>query len=166
MKSDKKIIFKKTSKKITQLIKLALDFEKGLYYIDNMIRNKLKVKKSKIALDFVRYSGYIIWRIKWKDKKIMTIYGETLEIKNVTEGYTKEQVEQNIEQFTEDRNEALYELYEMKRETVAFNESGNKYGYENLLDDTNFFTPTDFTDTYNVKGFDDEQVVEILEGMI
>tara|TARA_Y100001970_G_C14016202_1_gene741054 strand:- start:310 stop:492 length:183 start_codon:yes stop_codon:yes gene_type:complete len=60
MKSDKKIIFKKTSKKITQLIKLALDFEKGLYYIDNMIRNKLKVKKSKIALDFVRYSGYII----------------------------------------------------------------------------------------------------------
>ena len=65
----------------------------------------------------------------------MVIYGETLEIKNVTEGYTKEQVEQNIEQFTEDRNEALYELYEIKRETAAFNESGNKYGYEMLLDD-------------------------------
>ena len=96
----------------------------------------------------------------------MKIYGETLEIKNVTEGYTKEQIEQNIEQFTEDRNEALYELYEMKRETSAFNESGNKYGYENLLDDTDFFTPTDFTDTYSVKGFTDEQVVEILEGMI
>tara|TARA_B100000614_G_scaffold221368_1_gene208509 strand:+ start:373 stop:663 length:291 start_codon:yes stop_codon:yes gene_type:complete len=96
----------------------------------------------------------------------MVIYGETLEIKNVTEGYTKEQVEQNIEQFTEDRNEALYELYEIKRETAAFNESGNKYGYEMLLDDTDFFTPTDFTDTYSVKGFDDEQVVEILEGML
>ena len=96
----------------------------------------------------------------------MVIYGETLEIKNVTEGYTKEQVEQNIEQFTEDRNEALYELYDMKRETAAFNESGNKYGYEMLLDDTDFFTPTDFTDTYSVKGFTDEQVVEILEGMI
>ena len=96
----------------------------------------------------------------------MVIYGETLEIKNVTEGYTKEQVEQNIEQFTEDRNEALYELYEIKRETAAFNESGNKYGYEMLLDDTDFFTPTDFTDTYSVKGFTDEQVVEILEGMI
>ena len=96
----------------------------------------------------------------------MVIYGETLEIKNVTEGYTKEQVEQNIEQFTEDRNEALYELYEIKRETAAFNESGNKYGYEMLLDDTDFFTPTDFTDIYNVKGFDDEQVVEILEGML
>ena len=96
----------------------------------------------------------------------MVIYGETLEIKNVTEGYTKEQIEQNIEQFTEDRNEALYELYDMKRETAAFNESGNKYGYEMLLDDTDFFTPTDFTDIYNVKGFDDEQVVEILEGML
>ena len=33
MKSDKKIIFKKTSKKITQLTKIALDFNKGLYYI-------------------------------------------------------------------------------------------------------------------------------------
>ena len=96
----------------------------------------------------------------------MTIYGKTLEIKNVVEGYTKEQIEQNIEQFTEQRNEALYDLYEMKRETLAFNEGGNKYGYENLLDDTDFFTPTDFTDIYNVKGFTDEQVVEILEGMI
>ena len=96
----------------------------------------------------------------------MTIYGEILEIKNVTEGYTKEQVEQNIEQFTEDRNEALYDLYEMKRETLAFNEGGNKYGYLELLDDTDFFTPTDFTDIYNVKGFTNEQVIEILEGMI
>ena len=34
MKSDKKIIFKKTFKKITQLTKKALDFEKGLYYIE------------------------------------------------------------------------------------------------------------------------------------
>jgi len=33
MKSDKKIIFKKTSKKTTQLTKIALDFNKGLYYI-------------------------------------------------------------------------------------------------------------------------------------
>ena len=66
----------------------------------------------------------------------MTVYGKTLEIKNVTEGYTKEQVEQNIEQFTEDRNEALYNLYELKRETLAFNEGGNKEGYCNLLDDT------------------------------
>jgi hypothetical protein len=33
MKSDKKTIFKKTSKKITQLTKIALDFNKGLYYI-------------------------------------------------------------------------------------------------------------------------------------
>ncbi len=96
----------------------------------------------------------------------MTIYGKTLEIKNVVEGYTKEQIEQNIEQFTEQRNEALYDLYEMKRETLAFNEGGNKYGYLELLDDTDFFTPTDFTDIYNVKGFTDEQVVEILEGMI
>ena len=77
----------------------------------------------------------------------MTIYGKTLEL-------------------NENTNDALYNLYEMKRETLAFNEGGNKYGYENLLDDTDFFTPTDFTDTYNVKGFEDEQVVEILEGMI
>ena len=96
----------------------------------------------------------------------MTIYGKTLEIKNVAEGYTKEQIEQNIEQFTEQRNEALYDLYEMKRENLAFNEGGNKYGYLELLDDTDFFTPEDFTDTYNVKGYTDEQVIEILEGMI
>ena len=96
----------------------------------------------------------------------MTIYGKTLEIKNVVEGYTKEQIEQNIEQFTEQRNEALYDLYEMKRETLAFNEGGNKYGYLELLDDTDFVTPEDFTDIYNVKDFTDEQVVEILEGMI
>ena len=96
----------------------------------------------------------------------MVIYGETLEIKDVTEGYTKEQVEQNIEKFTDERNDALYNLYELKRETLAFNEGGNKEGYLNLLDDTDFFTPEDFTDTYNVKGFEDEQVVEILEGMI
>ena len=96
----------------------------------------------------------------------MVIYGETLEIKDVTEGYTKEQVEQNIEQFTDKRNEALYNLYETKRETLAFNEGGNKYGYENLLDDTDFFTPVDFTDTYNVKNFTDKEVVEILGGFI
>ena len=77
----------------------------------------------------------------------MTIYGKTLEL-------------------NENTNDALYNLYEMKRETLAFNEGGNKYGYENLLDDTDFFTPVDFTDTYNVKGYTDEQVVEILEGMI
>ena len=47
----------------------------------------------------------------------MVIYGKTLEIKDVTEGYTKEQIEQNIEQFTEDRNEALYDLYNVKRAT-------------------------------------------------
>ena len=51
----------------------------------------------------------------------------------------------------------------MKRET-CFNEGGNKEGYLELLDDTDFFTPTDFTDTYNVKDFTDEQVIEILEG--
>ena len=96
----------------------------------------------------------------------MTIYGKTLEIKNVTEGYTKEQIEQNIEMFTEQRNEALYDLYEMKRETLAFNEGGNKEGYCDLLDDTDFFTPEDFTDTYNVKGFTTEQVEQILNNMI
>ena len=89
-----------------------------------------------------------------------------LTIPNFTEGFTKEQIEQNIEMFTEQRNEALYDLYEMKRETLAFNEGGNKEGYCDLLDDTDFFTPTDFTDTYNVKDFTDEQVIEILEGMI
>ena len=96
----------------------------------------------------------------------MTIYGKTLEIKNVTEGYTKEQIEQNIEQFTEQRNEALYDLYEMKRETLAFNESGNEEGYLDLLDDTDFFTPEDFTDIYNVKGFTTEEVEQILNNMI
>ena len=73
----------------------------------------------------------------------MTIYGKTLEL-------------------NENTNDALYNLYEMKRETLAFNEGGNKYGYLELLDDTDFFTPVDFTDTYNVKGYTDEQVVEIL----
>ena len=77
----------------------------------------------------------------------MTIYGKTLELK-------------------ENTNELLYDLYEMKRETLAFNEGGNKYGYENLLDDTDFFTPVDFTDTYNVKNFTDKEVVEILGGFI
>ena len=96
----------------------------------------------------------------------MVIYEKTLEIKDVTEGYTKEQVEQNIEQFTDERNEALYNLYETKRETLAFNEGGNKYGYLELIDDTDFFTAEDFTDTYNVKGFTDEEIVEILGEMI
>jgi len=96
----------------------------------------------------------------------MVIYGKTLEIKDVTEGYTKEQVEQNIEKFTDERNEALYNLYETKRETLAFNEGGNKYGYLELIDDTDFFTPEDFTDTYNVKNFTDKEVVEILGGFI
>jgi|TARA_B100001094_G_scaffold117610_1_gene113425 hypothetical protein len=77
----------------------------------------------------------------------MTIYGKILEL-------------------NENTNDALYNLYEMKRETLAFNEGGNKYGYENLLDDTDFFTPVDFTDTYNVKGYTDEQVLEILGGFI
>ena len=77
----------------------------------------------------------------------MTIYGKTLEL-------------------NENTNDALFDLYEMKRETLAFNEGGNKYGYLELLDDTDFFTPEDFTDTYNVKGYTDEQVIEILEGMI
>ena len=77
----------------------------------------------------------------------MTIYGKTLEL-------------------NENTNEQLYDLYEMKRETLAFNEGGNKYGYLELLDDTDFFTPEDFTDIYNVKGYTDEQVIEILEGMI
>ena len=77
----------------------------------------------------------------------MTIYGKTLEL-------------------NENTNDALYDLYEMKRETLAFNEGGNKYGYLELLDDTDFFTPVDFTDTYNVKGYTDEQVLEILGGFI
>ena len=74
----------------------------------------------------------------------MTIYGKTLELNVNT-------------------NDALYDLYEMKRETLAFNEGGNKYGYLELLDDTDFFTPEDFTDTYNVKGFTDEQVIAMCE---
>ena len=77
----------------------------------------------------------------------MTIYGKTLEL-------------------NENTNDALYNLYEMKRETLAFNEGGNKYGYLELIDDTDFFTPEDFTDTYNVKGFTDEEIVEILGEMI
>ena len=77
----------------------------------------------------------------------MVIYGETLE----------------INENTENTNQAVYDLYEMKRETLAFNESGNKQGYEDLLDDTDFFTPEDFTDTYNVKGFTDEQVIAMCE---
>ena len=80
----------------------------------------------------------------------MTIYGKTLE----------------INENTENTNQAVYDLYEMKRETLAFNEGGNKEGFCDLLDDTDFFTPEDFTDTYNVKDFTDEQVIEILEGMI
>ena len=74
----------------------------------------------------------------------MTIYGKTLEL-------------------NENTNDALYDLYEMKRETLAFNEGGNKEGYLELLDDTDFFTPEDFTDTYNVKGFTDEQVIAMCE---
>ena len=77
----------------------------------------------------------------------MVIYGKTLEL-------------------NENTNDALYNLYEMKRETLAFNEGGNKYGYLELIDDTDFFTPEDFTDTYNVKGFTDEEIVEILGEMI
>ena len=77
----------------------------------------------------------------------MTIYGKILEL-------------------NENTNDALYRLEEVQRETLAFNEGGNKYGYENLLDDTDFFTPVDFTDTYNVKGYTDEQVLEILGGFI
>ena len=74
----------------------------------------------------------------------MTIYEKTLEL-------------------NENTNDALYDLYEMKRETLAFNEGGNKEGYLELLDDTDFFTPEDFTDIYNVKGFTDEQVIAICE---
>ena len=66
-------------------------------------------------------------------------------------------------ELNENTNEQLYNLYEMKRETLAFNEGGNKQGYEDLLDDTDFFTPEDFTDIYNVKGFTDEQVIAICE---
>ena len=86
-------------------------------------------------------------KIILRKEKIMTIYGKTLELK-------------------ENTNEQLYDLYEMKRETLAFNESGNKEGYLDLLDDTDFFTPEDFTDIYNVKGFTTEQVEQILNNMI
>ena len=74
----------------------------------------------------------------------MTIYGKTLEL-------------------NENTNEQLYNLYEMKRETLAFNESGNKQGYEDRLDDTEFFTPEDFLAIYSVKGFTDEQVIKMCE---
>ena len=80
----------------------------------------------------------------------MVLYGKTLE----------------INENTENTNQAVYDLYEAKRETLAFNEGGNKYGYLELIDDTDFFTPEDFTDTYNVKGFTDEEIVEILGEMI
>ena len=36
---------------------------------------------------------------------------ENLEIKNVTEGYTKEQIEQNIEMFIEQQEQAVADLY-------------------------------------------------------
>ena len=42
----------------------------------------------------------------------MTIYGKTLEIKNVTEGYTKEQIEQNIEMLQNKEMKKSYDLYE------------------------------------------------------
>ena len=74
----------------------------------------------------------------------MTIYGKTLELK-------------------ENTNEQLYDLYEMKRETLAFNEGGNKEGYVDLLEDTDFFTIEDFLDIYNVVGYTDEQVTDICE---
>ena len=89
-----------------------------------------------------------------------------LTIPNFTEGFTKEQIEQNIEMFTQQQETAIVNLYENKRETLAFNEGGNKYGYLELIDDTDFFTPEDFTDTYNVKNFTDKEVVEILGGFI
>ena len=44
-----------------------------------------------------------------------------------------------------------------------FNEGGNKEGYLNLLDDTDFFTVYDFLNCYNVQGFTDEQVEEIIQ---
>ena len=47
----------------------------------------------------------------------MKIYGKTLEIKNVTEGYTKEQVEQNIDS-SQNKEMSFYDLYEMKKETL------------------------------------------------
>ena len=86
-----------------------------------------------------------------------------LTIPNFTEGFTKEQIEQNIEMFTQQQETAIVNLYENKRETLAFNESGNKQGYEERLDDTDFFTVYDFLNCYNVVGFTDEQVEEIIQ---
>jgi len=95
----------------------------------------------------------------------MVILGirDELEIRNITEGYTKEQIEQNIEMFVEQEEQAVADLYVDKRETLAFNEGGNKYGYENLLDDTDFFTIEDFLVIYSVVGYTDEQVTDICE---
>tara|TARA_R100000030_G_scaffold73637_1_gene56875 strand:- start:29 stop:337 length:309 start_codon:yes stop_codon:yes gene_type:complete len=86
-----------------------------------------------------------------------------LTIPNFTEGFTKEQIEENIEMFTQQQETAIVNLYENKRETLAFNEGGNKEGYLNLLDDTDFFTVYDFLNCYNVVGFTDEQVEEIVQ---
>ena len=86
-----------------------------------------------------------------------------LTIPNFTEGFTKEQIEQNIEMFIQQQENAIVNLYENKRETLAFNESGNKQGYEERLDDTDFFTVYDFLGCYNVVGFTDEQVEEIIQ---
>tara|TARA_B100002019_G_scaffold184729_1_gene159443 strand:- start:223 stop:477 length:255 start_codon:yes stop_codon:yes gene_type:complete len=71
--------------------------------------------------------------------------------------------ELEINENTENINDAVYDLYEDKRETLAFNESGNKQGYEDRLDDTDFFTPEDFLAIYSVKGFTDEQVIAMCE---
>jgi|TARA_B100000287_G_scaffold10728_1_gene10839 hypothetical protein len=86
-----------------------------------------------------------------------------LTIPNFTEGFTKEQIEQNIEMFTQQQENAIVNLYENKRETLAFNESGNKQGYEERLEDTDFFTVYDFLNCYSVVGFTDEQVEEIIQ---
>ena len=71
--------------------------------------------------------------------------------------------ELEINENTENINDAVYDLYEDKRETLAFNEGGNKEGYCDLLDDTDFFTPEDFLAIYSVKGFTDEQVIAMCE---
>ena len=86
-----------------------------------------------------------------------------LTIPNFTEGFTKEQIEQNIEMFVQQQETAICNLYENKRETLAFNESGNKQGYEERLEDTDFFTVYDFLNCYSVVGFTDEQVEEIIQ---
>ena len=86
-----------------------------------------------------------------------------LTIPNFTEGFTKEQIEQNIEMFVQQQETAIWNLYENKRETLAFNESGNKQGYEERLEDTDFFTVYDFLNCYSVVGFTDEQVEEIIQ---